>query len=141
MPQAQSMEFAASRSVVAHAAIFEHMLIDKEQYRPVVASHIVDPQAQFLEFSALPSSNVHAAMLEHLLTDAEQKKPVDASQSIVPHVQSALLTDKPLAMAHAFDDVIVIVLSFQPPSVHTDMDVGSGENSGRGTSSYQKIAP
>ena len=137
LPQAQSTEFSADPSVIVHAANLEHLPTDAEQYRPVDSSQSVEPQEQSMEFAALPSSIVHAATLEHLLLNKEQKYPVDAWQSIVPHVQSALLTDKPLPMAQAFDDVIVIVLPCQPLLVHTDMDVGLGENSGRGTSSRQ----
>lgn len=139
VPQAQSMEFAASRSVVVHAAIFEHMLVDKEQYRPVVASQLVEPHAQSLEFSSLPSSLIHAAILEHLLIEAEQKNPVDSSQSVVPHVHSSVLSDKPFVTAHALDDVMVIVSSFQTLLPHALIDVGLEERSGRKTSLVQEI--
>ena len=121
------------------AEILEHVLIDKEQYRPVVASQSLDPHTQSLEFSALPSAIVHAASLEHLLDAAEQKKPVDALQSVVPQVHSASLADKPLATTHAFDEVMVIVSSFQTLLPHALIDVGLEERSGRKTSSVQEI--
>ena len=72
VPHAQSMELTALPSVVAHAAFFEHVLIDNEQNRPVDVVQSVVPQAQSLEFSTLPSVLEHAstaAILEHLFKD------------------------------------------------------------------------
>ena len=131
------MEFAEVLSVARHAAIFEQVLLDKEQYRPVVASQLVDPQAQSMEFAALPSTVVQAATLLHVLVNDKQKNPVDASQSVVPHVHSALFLDIPLALTHAFDDVMVIVSSFQTLLPHAFITIGLGDNSGRNTSLVQ----
>ena len=137
VPHAQSREFSASRSVAVHAATFEHLPVEAKQYRPVDTSQSLDPHTQSLEFSALPSAIVHAATLEHLLDAAKQIKPVDASQSVVPQVHSALLADKPVATTHAFDDVMVIVSSFQILLPHALIGVGLEERSGRKTSSVQ----
>ena len=66
------MEFDALPSIVVQAAIFEHVLIDNEQYRPVDVVQSVVPQAQSFEFTTDPSVLVHAsiaALLEHELDD------------------------------------------------------------------------
>ena len=140
VPHTQSFEFSILPSIVVHVwiAFVKHLLLDAKQNRPEDTVQSVAPQAQSIAFSVLPSITVHTAFVEHLLDDATQKKPVDASQSVVPQVHSTSLVDRPVTTPHVFEDVIVIVSSFQAP-LYALIAVGLGDSSGRKTSSAQEI--
>ena len=97
-----------------------------------------------MELVALPSIVVQTATVEHVLIEELQNRPVDVElQSVIPQVQSLSFTDRPLATTHAFDDVMFIVSTFQARAPFESAVIGVGllrENSGRATSSAQKIS-